>query len=134
RSPWLRWNPLSWGIIFVLGVIGAARLASEHNRLLRSLGFIGAACALSILLVFVSARFRLPLAALLTVLAAGALSTPRYWRRWSMSRQITLGIGVLCAAILTFSSFDRVRDRTTFVQDHALLARAAATTGNDILA
>jgi hypothetical protein len=41
---------------------------------------------------------------------------------------------LVALAALAFSTFDNVRDRTTFVQDHALLARAAATVGDDALA
>ena len=134
RSPWLRWNPLSWGIFFVLGVAGAARLAAESPRTARPLALITAACALSIVLVFVSARFRLPLAGLAAVLAGGALGSPGFWKPWPVRRQAGLAVLVVLAAGLTFSTFDGVRSRVTFVQDHALLARAAATVGDDRLA
>ena len=134
RSPWLRWNPLSWGILFVLGVAGTARLFAERPRVAPALALIVAASAASVVLFFVSARFRLPLAALLCVVAGGALSAPLFWRTWPQSRQIALGGALFAAAALTFSTFDHVRDRATFVQDHALLARAAATVGDDALA
>lgn len=134
RSPWLRWNPLSWGIIFVLGVAGAVRLASTAPRTAWSLAWITGACAASVLLFYVSARFRLPLAALATVLAGGGLAAPDFWKTWPSPRRLGLGVLVLGAAAITFSSFDRVRSRATFVQDHVLLARAAATVGDDALA
>ncbi|HVS52972.1 MAG TPA: hypothetical protein VHD62_11515 [Opitutaceae bacterium] len=134
RSPWLRWNPLSWGVLFVLGVAGVARLAAEDRVAARAALLLAAATSLSIVLFFVSARFRLPLAALTTVLAGGALAAPTFWRAWPRPRQIALGLALAAAAALTFSNFDGVRDRSTFVQDHALLARAAATVGDDALA
>ncbi len=134
RSPWLRWNPLSWGVIFVFGVAGAYRLSVDFPRVARSLALITLACAASALLFFVSARFRLPLAALAAVLAGGALASPTFWRDWTPSRRLGLGIAAILAAMITFSSFDQVRSRATFVQDHALLARAAASVGDDALA
>ena len=40
----------------------------------------------------------------------------------------------MAAIALTFSNLDQVRSESTFVQDHALLARAADTVGDDTLA
>jgi hypothetical protein len=133
-SPWLRWNPLSFGILFVLGVAGAARLASASPRTAAALGLITAAVVASVLLFFVSARFRLPLAALATVLAGGALAAPGFWQDWPVVKRQGLVLLLMAAAFLSFSSFDGVASRATFVQDHALLARAAATVGDDALA
>ncbi|MEO6876754.1 MAG: hypothetical protein ABI222_18230 [Opitutaceae bacterium] len=134
RSPWLRWNFLSWGVVFILGTAGAARLIAESPRTAVSLAFLTGACAISIGLFFVSARFRLPLAAIATVLAGGALGAPDFWRTWSRSRQLALAGMLVLAGLLTFSNFDGVKDRNTFVQDHALLAHAASTVGDDRLA
>jgi hypothetical protein len=91
-------------------------------------------CAASIVLFFVSARFRLPLAALAAIMAGGALAAPGFWRAWPRRSQSALAAALLFAAALAFSSFDRVRDRVTFVEDHSLLARSAATVGDDALA
>lgn len=134
RSPWLHWNPLSWGVLFVLGIAGAARLAATSPRTAVALAVVTGAATAGVLLFFVSARFRLPLAALATVLAGGALAAPGFWRNWPRRRQATLGLLIVAAAALTFSTFDNVRNRATFVQDHALLARAAATVGDDAVA
>lgn len=133
-SPWLRWNPLSWGILFVLGVAGASRLAIESPRTAWSLALITGAVAASVLLFFVSARFRLPLAALAAVGAGGALAAPGFWRSWPSRHRWALGVRLVLAALLAFSYFDGVRSRATFAQDHTLLARAAATVGDDSLA
>jgi hypothetical protein len=127
RSPWLRWNPLGWGVLFVLGVAGTARLVHTSPRSAVALALIAGSCAASILLFFVSARFRLPHAALLTILAGGALGEPHFWRTWSARAQLALAISLVMAATLTFSRFDHVADRATFVEDHALIARAAST-------
>jgi hypothetical protein len=129
-SPWLRWNPVCWGGLLVLGVAGAARLASESPRAAAALGAVSAACAASVLLFFASARFRLPLAAILAVLAGGAVGSPGFWRGWSPARRAALACCVIAAGFAAFSDFGGVRDRSTFVQDHALLARAALTVGD----
>ena len=130
RSPWLRWNPLGWGVVFVLGTAGFARLAADMPRLARRVALLAATLALSVLLFFVSARFRLPLAALATVLAGGALAAPQVWRPWSRRAPLLLAGGVAAAAAVTFSRFDHVRDRATFIMDHSLIAQVAFTIGD----
>jgi 4-amino-4-deoxy-L-arabinose transferase-like glycosyltransferase len=134
RSPWLRWNPICWGALLMLGVAGAARLASESPRSAAALASIWAACAASILLFFVSARFRLPLASMLAVLAGGALCRPAFWRGWSPGARAALAGLVVLAGAAAFSNLGNVQDPSTFVQDHALLARAAYTVGDDATA
>jgi hypothetical protein len=134
RSPWLRWNPVCWGLLLMLGVAGAARLASESPRSAAALAAIWAACAASILLFFVSARFRLPLASMLAVLAGGALGSPGFWRGWSPGARAALAGIVVLAGAAAFSDIGNVQDPSTFVQDHALLARAAYTVGDDATA
>jgi hypothetical protein len=134
RSPWLRWNPISWGVLFVFGVAGFARLRAERLDAIVPLSIIVVAVAASALFFFVSARFRLPLASIVTVLAGGALAPPRFWAAWPRPHQVALAIICIVGAGLTFSNFDRVRDPATLVQDHALLARAAETVGDDALA
>ncbi|MEO7413132.1 MAG: hypothetical protein ABIZ81_07230 [Opitutaceae bacterium] len=134
RSPWLRWNPLSWGILFILGVAGAARLVAESPRTAGAFALVVTACAASVLLFFVSARFRLPLAALATLLGGGAIAGLGFWRTWRSTSQFALLGAVVVGGFLTFSTLDEVQSKRTFVQDHALLARAAATVGDDELA
>ena len=133
-SPWLRWNPICWGALLVLAVGGGARLADESPRAAAALAATAAACAASILLFFVSARFRLPLAAICAVLAGGALGAPGFWRGLSAGRRSALAAGAALAALVTFSGLGGVADMSTFVQDHALLARAAYTVGDDATA
>ncbi len=134
RSPWLRWNPICWGVLLVLAVGGAFRLCAESPRAAAALAAVTAVCAVSILLFFVSARFRLPLAAVCTVLAGGALGSPGFWKAWPAGRRAALAGGVALAGLVAFSSFGGVDDRSTFVQDHVLLARAAFTVGDDATA
>jgi hypothetical protein len=133
-SPWLRWNPICWGILLMAAVAGAARLADGSRRTAAALGAVCAACAASTLLFFVSARFRLPLAAVCAVLAGGALGSPGFWRGWPPGRRAALACLVAAAGLVAFSSLGGVADRSTFVQDHVLLARAAFTVGDDATA
>jgi len=134
RSPWLRWNPICWGLLLMLGVAGAARLASESPRAAAALAAVSAACAASILLFFVSARFRLPLAATLAVLSGGALARPGFWRGWGAGARAALACLVALAGAAAFSNLGNAQDPSTFVQDHVLLARAAYTVGDDATA
>lgn len=134
RSPWLRWNPLGWGLVFTFGVAGFAHLAIQDRKAALGLALIIIATGAAVLLFYVSGRFRLPLAALATILAAGALVAPRCWQPWSQRRRLFVGGCTAGAALLAFSSFDDVASRATYVQDHALLARAAETIGDDTVA
>lgn len=134
RSPALRWNPLSWGLLLVCGVAGWFRLVHNSPRTGAALAAVALACAASALLVFVSGRFRLPLTGLLLVTAGGAVAQPRFWRDWSFRSRAKLSGAMLLATAVAWSRFDGVRDERTFVQDRALLARAAETTGDDLTA
>jgi 4-amino-4-deoxy-L-arabinose transferase-like glycosyltransferase len=134
RSPWLHWNPISWGVVFVLAVVGLMRLRAENPRVVPALALLVLSVAASIVLFFVSARFRLPLAALLTLLGGAALAAPTFWRAAMRSGPGRFLAPIALVGALTFSRFDQVRDRTTFVQDHVLLARAADTAGQDATA
>lgn len=131
RSPWLRPNPLGWGLLFVLGVAGAWRLHGLNAPRARAFALIAATCAGGIVLGYVSARFRLPLAALLCVLAGGALARPLFWRQLGHRSRLAFAVVLPLAGILTFSNLDGVRDTRPFVQDHLLIARAAQSAGDD---
>jgi 4-amino-4-deoxy-L-arabinose transferase-like glycosyltransferase len=133
-SPWLRWNPICWGFLLVLAVAGAARLGSESRRAAWTLAAVSASCAAGILLFFASARFRLPLAAICAALAGGALDSPAFWRGWPAAGRASLAAAVALAGLAAFSNLGGIQDRSTFVQDHVLLARAAFTVGDDATA
>jgi hypothetical protein len=134
RSPWLAWNPICWGFLFSAAVAGAARLAAGSPRLSWAVAAAAAACAAGVLLFYASARFRLPLVAIAAVLAGGALGSPDAWRAFPRGRMAAVAALVALAAALSFSRLGGVADPSTFVQDHALLARAAFTVGDDATA
>lgn len=130
-SPWLRLNPIGWGLLLILAIPGGFALLAQDRRLALIVGLVLTALTASALVVYVSSRFRLPLEAILCALAGGSLT---YVRRWSsISKGMRIGGLALtgCAALVAFSDFDQVRDRRTFLQDHLLIASAAERTGND---
>ncbi len=131
RSPWLRWNPLGWGVLLVLAGAGAWRLHAGAPSVAAAAGVVAAGYAAGVVMFYVSARFRLPLAAMLCVLGGGALARPWFWRGLAPGRPLLLAGTMLAAGLLTFSFFDDVRDARPFVQDHLLVARAAQTEGDD---
>lgn len=134
RSPWLRWNPLSWGLLLILGVAGLARLADTRRSNLMPFAALLLVTALAAWLTFVSARFRLPLVALLSLPAGAVVARPLFWRAWPWRRRLALLLAVTLAGGVTYSRLDDVDSDATFVQDHALLARAAEEVGDDALA
>jgi Dolichyl-phosphate-mannose-protein mannosyltransferase len=130
-SPWLRFNPLGWGVLLVLGVAGAWRLQARDVKLAGVLALIAAAGTAGVLIFYVSGRFRLPLAALLCASAGGALARPLFWRQLPLACRRALAATLLVAGLITFSAFAGVRDHRTIVQDHLLVASAAQAVGDD---
>lgn len=130
RSPWLRWNPLGWGLLLLAGSLGAIALGRNGCALLVA----AAALAAGVMLSYASARFRLPLAALLCGLAGGALAAPRAW--WPPTPGRRAGVLALLAvlAALAYGGWFDGRDRSTYLQDHLLTALAAERTGEDQVA
>jgi hypothetical protein len=134
RSPWLRWNPLGWGMLLLVAIVGGVELARRSRRAVLAVVVVTGAVAMGVLLFYVSARFRLPLVGIAAVLAGGAVHAPTLWRSFSARGRAGLALALAGAAGVTFSGFDDVRSRRTFVEDHALLARAAERVGDFPLA
>ncbi|MBC7369363.1 MAG: glycosyltransferase family 39 protein [Undibacterium sp.] len=132
RSPWLAWNPLGWGVLLVLAVAGTWRLRVQAPPPAGTVGLIALATSAGVILFFVSARFRLPVAALLCVPAGAALARPAWFSHaLSPASRNALLFALIATAVLTFSNLDGVRDTRPFIQDHLLIARAAQTVGDD---
>ena len=130
-SPWLRFNPLGWGVLLLSGALGLMVLARTQPPLFAAVVCTAGALAAGILLVYVSARFRLPLAALLCALAGGAVAAPRLWWPSSFRAQGKTGLVLLLLGVLAYSNWFGAADQSTYVQDHLLLATAAERTGDD---
>jgi hypothetical protein len=127
RSPWLRPNPLGWGLLLLTGSLGVVALGRKSVPLLVTT----AAVAAGVMLSYASARFRLPLTALLCGLAGGALAAPRRW--WPDRLAGRAGIGLLLAglAIVAYGGWFGGNSRVTYFQDHLLAGLAAERTGED---
>lgn len=127
-SPVLKYNPLGWGVLLVLAT--PLVFWGRKNPLLLTV-LLGAVVAYAggLLLTYVSARFRLPLAPILAVLVGGWATLPwqstKGWRLW------TGGGGMLLAGVLAFSSWFAVREPPTAIQDYLLLGYAALDDGQD---
>ena len=134
RSPWLRLNPLGWGLVFLGGLTGLLVLAARDRRSAFLLTALVGTTTAAILVAFVSDRFRLPLVALASLLAGGVIFLPATWAVWSRNRRLGFAALLVLAAVFTFSRAFGVRDDATVLQDHLLLASAAVQTGDDALA
>jgi 4-amino-4-deoxy-L-arabinose transferase-like glycosyltransferase len=130
RAPWLRWNPLGWAVLLALGV-GALWLPLRPPA--RSLlVLLASAYAVGLLLYFVSARFRVPMAGWLCVLAGGwalLLSRRVDQARWSRS-QLTaaLATSVGLGAVAAIPVAESLRQGTVS-EDWALVASASLHAG-----
>lgn len=136
RFAFLKWNPLGWGVLclatLIALLVGARRM---DLRLAAGLGLLFAAYAAGVLLFFVSARFRLPLAPLLCVFAGGlAVLRGSDFAQLNLKRWGGLCVALLLAGVGVYGNWYEARDERTFIQDEFLLARASATLGEDVSA
>ena len=137
RSPFLRFNPLGWGLIFIASGMGIAVLWKTNPSAAQGLLIILGVTAGGVVIGFVSGRFRAPLMAEATVLAGGLALVPTWGRKRipQSRRAILLGGGiVLATGLLTFSNFADARSTRTYLQDHLLLMSSALTSGQDHVA
>jgi 4-amino-4-deoxy-L-arabinose transferase-like glycosyltransferase len=127
RSPWLRHNPLSFGLLLALA-IGALALPWASRA-----GYLHGSIVLAILaglvIYFASARFRVPAAAWLAVLAGGwavlwshrpSLGDRIGWQKVAPA----LGLAV-CVGVVSFWPVPDHLRYGTIGEDYALLASAA---------
>ncbi|MEM8712346.1 MAG: tetratricopeptide repeat protein, partial [Planctomycetota bacterium] len=127
--PPLRFSPSRWGVLLGLGVVGLALLVRQRRPGAGTLAAFGGIYALSIVLFFVNARFRLPLVPILSVGAGAALQ----WTFAAFRRRDWRGFGgvFVPAALLAGLSF--VLPRGIVVSDAnglAELGRAELARGN----
>lgn len=127
-SPWLRWNPLGWGVLLV--AVAPLLVWSRSPVALRAVWVAAVlAYAVGLLATYVSARFRLPLVPLLAVVAGGWAVAP--WRSLPRGRLVA-GVALAAfAAVLAFYPFPGVREPDTTAQDYLLLGYAALEAGDD---
>lgn len=134
RHPILKWNPIHWGALLLLAVVGA--LIAYRDEKMRpyaiALTILFAAYAAGTILFYTSNRFRVPMIPVLTILAAGAAFLPQVWNSANRPWRRLL---IACCSItlaLAYSEFFGARDTNTWEEDHALLANASLRTARDI--
>ena len=129
RHPHLRYNPIHWGALLTLAVLGAlaALEREEHRKIAIAAMLAFAIYAAGTILFYTSNRFRVPMLPLLAILASGGICTfPQKWIRSSSKLWQTAAVG--CAAVtllITYSGFFDARSTNTWEEDQALLANAA---------
>lgn len=129
RSPWLRYNPLGWSLLLVLGSAGF--MLNFDRKTVKLLFILTTAYCASLVLFWASARFRLPLAPVLCVLGAGYFAeTARSWPDNKKRVLAATAVGTL-AAIVSLTSLAGVDDTDTHVEDYILMAHAANQLGED---
>lgn len=133
RWPVLAWNPLGWGVLLLAACAGLIVGYRESSRsTFYGIALIGLAYAAGLLLFFVSARFRLPLAPLLCVAAGGCVFWPQH--AFTPRQRGCLLAGLAGLAVLSFGNWFQAKDRATYIQDELLLAKASSQAGDDTLA
>lgn len=137
RSPWLRHNPLCWSLLLLCG--GLALLLGRARAPRWPLIATALIYAAGVLIFFVSARFRLPIVPLLAVASGGlatiSISSQMPIRLQTIRSTHVLGaIAIIALTAVSLTSFLGVSDQRTFVQDHILIAQAAAEIGDEDVA
>lgn len=129
-SPWLRWNPLGWGLLLALAA-GALWMPASRPRARGLLVLLACSYAAGVLLYFASGRFRLPLASLLCVLAGGWVLVPAWWRASAAARARggLLATTLVVGALAHWPVPAHLREGTV-LEDWSLNASAALAAGD----
>ena len=132
----LSWNPLGWGLL-LLGAFAGLVFGWQRMEKRRAvaLALLMGGYAAGLLLFFVSARFRLPLAPLLCVFSGGLVFVPAFrLRAWGWRWVMFLCLGGLSIAALSYGDWFEAKDRASLIQDELLLATASIESEEDLLA
>lgn len=130
-SPWLRYNPIGWGILLASATFCVAVLWRQKRGELLPVAAISLSLIAGLLIYMASARFRLPLTPILAVLSGGLPLATNAFAKSSNRLRRTAIIATLIAIIVSFSRFAGIASERTFVQDALLLADASAKIGDD---
>lgn len=120
-SPWLRYNPLGWGILLIAAGMVLATL-STMNFAFRRVLLTFCLLAAGTVVFLVSARFRFLLVPLLVVMAAGVIQV-RVFASQNFRKSLLVA---LIVALISFSSLWGAADKSTINSDRMLLAHACA--------
>jgi tetratricopeptide (TPR) repeat protein len=127
----LGWNPLGWGVILIGAIVSLLFVWRRMEKIAAvELALLALAYAAGLLLFFVSARFRLPIAPFLVIAAAGLVCVP--WKQLSRLQWAGLSGLVLGAGALIYGNWFGARTTETYRQDQVLLASASTQLGRDL--
>ncbi|MEX0329947.1 MAG: hypothetical protein AB3N64_00860 [Puniceicoccaceae bacterium] len=131
RFPLLRFNPMNWGILVILGTLGCFLLIRRDRLRAGALVLLILGYSAALLLYYASARFRLPLVPLMAILSSGVFAYPKDLRAsWKVTATTAILAGI--SGFLAYSSFGSIRSTETYVQDKLLMANANAELGDDV--
>ena len=130
-SPWLRFNPIGWGLLLILSAGGCLLGFRSYPREWRLIIALSAVYAAGVLIFYVSSRFRLPLMSLLVLGSSVWASLPLKWKKMSLTFKSGFIAVIVFVSGVTYSNFFDAQDEATFIQDYLLLANAAARLGWD---
>ena len=131
ESPFLRFNPIGWGLLFLAAALGGCLLISDRKSSFWGLMLIIGLYGIMVLSTFTANRYRVPLIPLLAVMAAGLPKL--YFRSDRVSKRqkvIMVYVGGVVAT-LTFIPFFGIAAKDTYLADYALMANAAHRRGFD---
>lgn len=130
-SPWLRYNPICWGLLLASATFCVTVLWRQKRAELLPSAAIALSIVAGLLLYMASARFRLPLTPMLAILAGGLPLSVNVFSKSSDRLRYTAIVSTLIVIILSFSRFSGIASERTYTQDALLLADAAARIGDD---
>ncbi len=128
RSPWLRWNPLGWGLILALALSALwfpSRAMPRNLIVLLIVSYVA-----SLMLYLVSARFRVPLVGWVCVLAGGWMLIPELWRSASSRKRAMAAIASALAVVaVAWIPVNEGLRQGTITEDWMLMSSAALAAG-----
>ena len=130
-SPWLRYNPIVWGLLLTLAAFSVAVMWRQKRAEIFAILFVAATFAAGVMLYMASARFRLPLVPLLAVLSGGLPFAANAFLKSSRSLKLKSAIITALVGAMTFSTFSNINTKDTYIQDLLLLADSSARLGRD---
>ncbi|HAV12745.1 MAG TPA: hypothetical protein DCX06_04505 [Opitutae bacterium] len=129
----LRWNPIHWGALLSIAVIGALiglRDIKSRNIVI-TLILLFALYAAGTIWFYTPNRFRVPMIPILSLLCGGSIYLKSSLRDNRYKWKLGLSMCILTTLGLAYSNFYNAHDTNTWEEDYALLSNASIRTGND---
>lgn len=133
RSPWLKWNPIGWGMLMVTGVGGLWILMRRKDESGLFLIVVLVLYSGVILATFTANRYRVPLVPVLALLSSW-LAHPLAGIRAGKRLDWTFPVLLSFVAIIVFGPFWGIKGKDSRDADYCLLARACHLSGDDVSA